>query len=120
MTRVNRRTVLKGLGTVVALPWLESLAVAAPAATPAKAAAIKRAAFVYVPNGIHLPDLFPLKEGNLDKLPDILASLDQYKTKLNVINGQIGRASCRERVYSSVVAGALKKKEESRQVAAAD
>lgn len=88
MTRVDRRTMLKGLGTVVALPWLESLALAAPAATPAKAAAIKRAAFVYVPNGVHLPDFFPAAEGKLaSKLPDILASLEPYKDKLNVIHG---------------------------------
>ena len=87
MTRVNRRTMLKGLGTIVALPWLESLALAAPAATPAKAVAIKRAAFIYVPNGIHLPDFFPAKEGKLGKLPEILASLDPFKAKLNVING---------------------------------
>ena len=87
MTRVNRRTMLKGLGTIVALPWLESLALAAPASTPAKAVAIKRAAFIYVPNGIHLADFFPAKEGKLDKLPEILASLDPFKTKLNVING---------------------------------
>jgi hypothetical protein len=85
MTRVDRRTLLKGLGTVVALPWLESLALAAP--TPAKAGAIKRAAFVYVPNGVHLPDFFPAAEGKLGKLPDILASLEPYKNKLNVIHG---------------------------------
>jgi hypothetical protein len=88
MTRVDRRTLLKGLGTVVALPWLESLALAAPASTPAKAAAIKRAAFVYVPNGVHLPDFFPAAEGKLGaKLPEILASLEPYKDKLNVIHG---------------------------------
>ena len=84
---MNRRTMLKGLGTVVALPWLESLAVAAPAAAPAKAAAVKRAAFIYVPNGVHLPDFFPAKEGKLDKLPDILTALEPFKDKLNVING---------------------------------
>ncbi len=87
MSRVDRRTMLKGLGTVVALPFLESLAVAAPVATPAKAAAIKRAAFVYVPNGVHLPDFFPTAEGKLGKLPEIIASLDPYKDKLNVIHG---------------------------------
>jgi len=88
MTRVDRRTMLKGLGTVVALPWLESLALAAPVAPAAKAAAIKRAAFVYVPNGVHLPDFFPAKEGKFDgKLPEILASLEPHKDKLNIIHG---------------------------------
>lgn len=85
MTRVDRRTMLKGLGTVVALPFLESLALAAPAAS--KAAAVKRAAFVYVPNGVHLPDFFPTVEGTLGKLPEILAPLEPFKDKLNVIHG---------------------------------
>ena len=47
-TPITRRTVLRGLGTAVALPFLESLA---PAQTAARAAAAapKRLAFVYVP-----------------------------------------------------------------------
>ena len=82
---LTRRRALQGLGAMVALPWLESLAVAAPAAT--KAEAIKRLAFIYVPNGVHLPDWFPAKEGALDKLPSILAPLKDYKDNLNIVGG---------------------------------
>src|SRR5262245_4242801 len=86
MTRVSRRTVLKGLGTVVALPWLESLArAAAPAAA---AAAPKRLAFTYIPNGVVVPDWTPQGSGGpLGALPDILKPLEPFKDRLNVMTG---------------------------------
>ena len=85
---ISRRTALKGLGTVIALPWLESLAAAAPA-TPSLAAipAAKRLAFLYVPNGAHMADWTPKSEGKFDKLPDILAPLDPFKDHINVLTG---------------------------------
>ncbi len=85
---MSRRTALKGLGTIVALPWLESLAAAAPA-TPSLAApaATKRLAFLYVPNGAHMADWTPAAVGKLDKLPDILAPLDAFKNNINVMTG---------------------------------
>ena len=86
---VTRRTMLRGLGTVVALPWLESLASAA-GSTPTAAAATaapKRAAFIYVPNGVHLPDWVPTTEGKLGALPKTLASLEPYKSQLNMFSG---------------------------------
>ena len=49
--KISRRAALRGLGTVVALPWLESLL---PQATAAGSSvrAPRRMAFVYVPNGV--------------------------------------------------------------------
>jgi hypothetical protein len=86
--RISRRTALRGLGTLVALPWLESVARAAGPVGAAAAGPPKRAAFVYVPNGIHLPDWFPAKDGALpDKLPEILSSLNPYKGHLNLFHG---------------------------------
>ncbi len=85
--RICRRTALKGLGTVVALPWLESLA---PAAAPAKAAAAgspRRLAFLYVPNGINMPDWTPKEVGPLGELPDILKPLEPFKGYVNVLSG---------------------------------
>ena len=54
-TRISRRTVLRGLGTAVALPWLEASLpqVAFGAETPK---APVRMAFLCVPNGKHMPD----------------------------------------------------------------
>ncbi len=74
---------LKGLGTAIALPWLESVASAAPAV----AAAPKRAAFIYVPNGVVVPDWTPSATGNLGSLPDILKVLEPHKEYLNVLSG---------------------------------
>ena len=88
MTRpISRRTVLKGLGTAVALPLLDSLAFAGPTPSASAVGPVKRVAFMYVPNGIHMPAWTPGAEGALGKLPDSLAALDPYKSRLNVLSG---------------------------------
>lgn len=89
---ITRRAALKGLGTAIALPWLESLAPAAgPAANPTTIAGTgqfpRRIAFFYVPNGIHMPAWTPKGEGQLGALPDTLKSLEPYKNYLNVLSG---------------------------------
>jgi hypothetical protein len=83
---MNRRTALKGLGALVALPWLESLAAAAgPIAGQASGAPARRLAFLYVPNGVIVPDWKPKQPGKLGELPDILKPLDAHKSHLNVL-----------------------------------
>lgn len=84
--RISRRTALKGLGTVVALPWLESLARAAAPVAGASGAP-RRLAFLYVPNGINMPDWTPAAAGKLGALPDILKPLEPYKSYVNVLSG---------------------------------
>lgn len=90
MTRtpeMNRRTVLKGLGAAVALPWLESVAAAAgPVAAQATAGPARRVAFMYVPNGVIMPDWKPKQDGPLGVLPDILKALEPHKSHLNVLS----------------------------------
>ena len=85
--RIDRRAALKGLGTVVALPWLESLARAGSVTAPSAASAVpKRAAFIYVPNGMHIPDWTPKTVGQLDgKLPEIMKALEPHKRSINVL-----------------------------------
>lgn len=80
---LDRRTVLKGLGAAVALPWLEAMAPAAPAAAKAPV----RTAFVYVPNGVHMQDWTPKGEGALGELPAILEPLKAFKGDINVLSG---------------------------------
>ena len=69
MKRISRRTMLRGVGTAIALPWLESLGFAAapPAATSA-AGVPKRLAFLYVPNGVNMTEWTQKDEGKLSKL----------------------------------------------------
>ncbi|AMV26020.1 hypothetical protein VT84_16595 [Gemmata sp. SH-PL17] len=83
---ISRRTALKGLGTAIALPFLESFAVAAPAA-PAVAGAPKRLAFVYVPNGVNMAAWTPAAEGKLKELTGILEPLNSFRDHINVISG---------------------------------
>ena len=61
-TRISRRTVLRGLGTAVALPWLEASLprIAFGAETPKPPV---RMAFLSVPNGKHMPDWTPDQAG---------------------------------------------------------
>src|SRR5262245_61638343 len=83
--KVSRRTVLKGLGTAIALPWLDSLAAAAPTAT--KTAQPIRTAFLYVPNGVIMPDWSPTAEGTNYELPFILEPLKPFQGDINVFSG---------------------------------
>jgi len=85
---VSRRTMLKGLGTAVALPWLESLGFAAGAApAAAMAGPPRRLAFLYVPNGVNMAEWTPKGEGKLGDLAGALQPLEAFKDSLNVLSG---------------------------------
>ena len=89
---MSRRTMLRGLGTAIALPVLDAMIPtrlfsaeskeAAKAATPPK-----RIAWIYVPNGIHMPYWTPSKLGSDFALPPILQPLADVKAKTTVISG---------------------------------
>ncbi|MDB5311874.1 MAG: hypothetical protein JWO38_6076 [Gemmataceae bacterium] len=86
--RVTRRTMLKGVGTAVALPWLESLGfAAAPPAATAAAGVPRRVAFLYVPNGVNMDAWTPAETGKLTKLTGILEPLSPFKEHVNVLTG---------------------------------
>ena len=82
--RLSRRAVLRGLGTAIALPWLEGMGLAR--ATNSTKGPL-RTAFVYVPNGVHLPDWTPTTEGAGFELPLILRPLQKVKDQLLVLSG---------------------------------
>jgi hypothetical protein len=75
---LSRRTVLRGLGTTIALPFLDAMAPALASSTiPGKAPV--RMAFVYVPNGIEMEHWTPNYEGKLAELPRLLKPLEPLK-----------------------------------------
>ena len=80
----SRRTALKGLGLSLALPWMESLSSASAAVTQAPP---QRMAFLFVPNGVHLPDWTPQREGFGFELPYILEPLSSVRDELLVLSG---------------------------------
>src|SRR5438552_7820880 len=82
---ITRRTVLKGLGAAVALPWLEAMDPLASAAPSTKLPI--RTAFIYVPNGMHMQDWTPKGEGALVDLPATLEPLKAFKNDINIFSG---------------------------------
>ncbi len=84
--RISRRTLLKGLGVSVALPWLEAMAPVL-SATPSAARPPRRMAFVYVPNGVNPGEWRPAAEGTGFTLPSILEPLAPLREQVMVLSG---------------------------------
>jgi hypothetical protein len=85
---ISRRTMLKGLGTAIALPYLEAMMPAlAFGGTGQKAAIPVRMAFIYVPNGIHMPDWTPIGAGADYPIPAVLEPLKPFQKDLCVLTG---------------------------------
>ncbi len=85
-SRINRRTMLRGLGAALALPWMESLPAVARAAGASGKPPV-RMCFWYVPNGVHLPTWFPEHDGVLVDLPETLQPLAFARDYLNCFHG---------------------------------
>jgi hypothetical protein len=85
ITRVHlsRRTVLRGLGAAVALPWLDAMRPAFAKAAPRAV----RLAFAYIPNGVTLADWTPKGTGRDYEMSRILKSLQPYRDDVLVLSG---------------------------------
>jgi hypothetical protein len=78
-----RRTLLRGLGTTLALPLLDAM-VPALAAAPVKP--IRRLGYVYIPMGAHIKDWTPASgNGPLGELSPILKSLESVRDYVTVV-----------------------------------
>ncbi|HHK40908.1 MAG TPA: DUF1552 domain-containing protein, partial [Planctomycetaceae bacterium] len=81
--RIDRRTMLRGMGAALALPALEAM-------QPASAAAMEaplRMAFLFVPNGVNVNEWFPQRTGFAFDLPPILQPLEKFQDEILVISG---------------------------------
>jgi hypothetical protein len=88
-TPISRRTVLKGIGAAIALPWLESMGPLKAWAnqTPGGNRTPNRMAVVYVPNGKNMAVWTPSADGTDFTLPKTLEPLQSVKEYLNVMTG---------------------------------
>src|SRR5438552_8245098 len=82
---VSRRTVLRGAGVTMALPWLESLSAFAESTSPA--AFPKRFAALFMGMGVNEDHWDAQGSGAGMKLSKTLAPLEPLKHKINVIHG---------------------------------
>ena len=85
--KLNRRTLLRGLGVSLALPWLEATTSVVRAGTTVAAQAPLRMAFIFVPNGVNMKHWTPSTEGYGFKLPSILKPLAPVQNDLMVLSG---------------------------------
>ena len=84
---IPRRTVLRGMGSVLALPLLDSMmpALAALQKTPARP--INRFGVMYVPNGMIMKNYLPASEGAGYELTPTLRALSPFREQVLVLSG---------------------------------
>ncbi|HTX38557.1 MAG TPA: DUF1552 domain-containing protein [Bryobacteraceae bacterium] len=95
--RISRRTVLRGAGVTMALPWLQSLQAFADTATPP--AFPKRFAVLFMGNGINENYWSAEGSGGDMKLSKTLSVLEPLKTKINVIDGLFNKAATGQGIH---------------------
>ncbi len=82
-----RRDLLRGLGTAIALPWLESFPGSRGVARLAGKPPV-RLAFVYLPNGMHMSHWRPRRKPGSDLvMPPIFAPVEKYRQQTTILSG---------------------------------
>lgn len=81
MTRIPRRTFLRGMGAAVALPMLEAMAPAQAAKPPCRMAAI------LTPIGMNMDTWTPKTEGPGFELPETLTPLADLRQDFSILSG---------------------------------
>ncbi|HEY0963930.1 MAG TPA: DUF1552 domain-containing protein [Pseudomonadales bacterium] len=112
---LSRRSVLRGLGTVLALPLLESMLPAMTAFAQSGAAPRTRFGAIYFPHGATMSRWTPVDEGKDFTFSEILAPLEPYRDHINVISnlghplayGPGGAAGNHNRSSSTYLSGAF-------------
>jgi len=99
----SRRTMLKGLGVTMALPWLESLRVWGdePAGNKKSSEAPVRMAVLFSGNGFHSREWWAKGEGKTMELGKVLAPLDPLKEKMLFIRGLYNQEALKGNIHSS-------------------
>ncbi|MEE2856011.1 MAG: DUF1552 domain-containing protein [Planctomycetota bacterium] len=89
MTReFHRRTFLRGLGTAMALPWLEAMSpLTALADTLQGSGAPLRSVFLFIPNGVHQSEWSPQGTGRQWQPSPILEPLESVRDDVLILSG---------------------------------
>lgn len=101
----TRRTILRGLGALVALPWLESLSAAEPGG--ASAAPPKRLAVLFSGNGFHSKEWWAKGAGASMELGKVLEPLLPLREKLVFIKGLYNHEALTGGIHSAMTGGIL-------------
>jgi len=101
----SRRTVLRGLGVSIALPWLESV----PAFAESKKGdgAPLRLGVLFAGNGFHAAEWRAAGAGKDMKLGRVLESLTPHREKLNFVQGLFNAEALKGNIHSSMTGNLL-------------
>src|SRR5438552_9302615 len=92
-TKISRRTVLRGAGVTMALPWLESLPAFAAPAFP------KRFAVLFMGNGVNEYHWSAEGSGAAMQLGKTLSPFEPLKHKVNVIHGLFNKMATGQGIH---------------------
>ena len=99
---ISRRTMLRGLGVSMALPWLESVRVWGDETSAKKASeAPVRLAVLFSGNGFHSKEWWVKGEGKAMELGKVLAPLKPHREKLLFVEGLFNAESMKGNIHSS-------------------
>jgi hypothetical protein len=84
---IARRTVLRSMGSMLALPLLDSMMPALSALQKTAARPINRFGVMYVPNGMIMKNYLPLTEGTGYELTPTLSALAPFRDQVLVLSG---------------------------------
>lgn len=90
---LSRRTVIRGLGTGIALPLLDAMIPAGTALAQTAAAPAPRFGFVYFPHGAVNNRWTPTAAGTEFELPQILKPLEAFKADMTLVSGLRNKAA---------------------------
>jgi hypothetical protein len=82
-----RRAVLRGMGSMLALPLLDSMMPALSALQTSAARPVNRFSVMYVPNGMIMKNYLPLTEGRSYELTPTLSALAPFREQVLVLSG---------------------------------
>ena len=89
---ISRRTILRGIGTTLALPLLDAMVPAFTAIAKTAAQPVKRFGVAYVPNGIIMEQWTPAKIGTGFEYTPILKALEPFRDQVTVVSGLVNEA----------------------------
>src|SRR3984893_2688895 len=84
---LHRRTFLRGVGTALALPLLDSMIPALPAATTNAGKPVVRLGFIYHPTGAIQSRWTPAAEGAGFEFSPTLKALEPFRERVLVLSG---------------------------------
>ena len=100
---ISRRTMLRGLGVTMALPWMESMRVWGDTKKVAKQAseAPVRMGILFAGCGFHSKEWWAKGEGKAMELGKVLAPLKDFREKMVFIRGLYNKEALKGNIHSS-------------------